>query len=284
MEDIAFSRGPARRPALRVADPLLQWSTGLQTKERRIYAGWLAQVGKVDALDEAMQQAGFEQITIRHSGGNSVNHWAVGVANLFLLAEGVQSQAEMKHTSERFGIAFGWRTLEDGRGQSVLRFRAYLRELLEVGFYEPLLVTVKSTLTSDVVNALTRQYEVLDAIDALRKSQGKPPLNPPFYACSIPLGPGQEVSRGSTQTKEITPVVALIPSPVTREHIVAHWIKREWSSLIEQNLDQTIAWSVSASRQIAAGDDLPSSAHSEEEAASAQLVRSNGASYSDVAL
>ncbi len=24
-----FSRGPARRPILRVADPLIQWSTGL---------------------------------------------------------------------------------------------------------------------------------------------------------------------------------------------------------------------------------------------------------------
>lgn len=284
MEDVSFNRGPARRPALRVADPLLQWSTGLQTKDRRIYAGWLAQAGKLDALDEAMQQAGFEQVAIRHSGGNIVDHWAVGIANLFILAEGVQSQAEMKHTSERFGIAFGWRTLEDGRGQSVLRFRAYLRELLEVGFQEPLLVTVKSTLTSDVVNALTRQYEVLDAIDALRKSQGKPPLNPPFYACSIPLGPGQEVSRGSVQTKEITPVVALIPSPVTREHIVAHWIKREWSTLIEQNLDQTIAWSVSASRQIAAGEDLPNSGQTEEDLAATQASRANGARYSDVAL
>jgi hypothetical protein len=38
--DTPFTRGPARRPVPRVADPLLQWATGLTTKDRRIYAGW----------------------------------------------------------------------------------------------------------------------------------------------------------------------------------------------------------------------------------------------------
>jgi hypothetical protein len=42
-EDVVFSRGPARRPQPRVADPLLQWASGLQTKERTIYAGWLVE-------------------------------------------------------------------------------------------------------------------------------------------------------------------------------------------------------------------------------------------------
>src|SRR6185295_640020 len=74
-DDTAFSRGPARRPVPRVADPLLQWSTGLQTKERRIYSGWLAEAGKLDTLDAAMEQAGFSQITIKHGSGNLVQHW-----------------------------------------------------------------------------------------------------------------------------------------------------------------------------------------------------------------
>ena len=39
MDEVTFTRGPARRPIPRVSDPLLQWATGLQTKERRIYAG-----------------------------------------------------------------------------------------------------------------------------------------------------------------------------------------------------------------------------------------------------
>lgn len=274
MDEVTFSRGPARRPAVRVSDPLLQWATGLQTKERRIYAGWLAEVGKIETLDEAMAAAGFSQITIKHGSGNMVTHWAVETANLFVVAEGVQSIGEMKHTEDRYGIAFGWRTLEGGRQQSVLRFRGFLRELLQVGFYEPLLITAKSTLTGDVINALTRQYEVLDAVDAFRKLDKKPPLQPPFYACSIPLGPGQEVARGSNgQTKEITPPIANIPTPVTKDYVRANWIKREWAALIEDGhggpslIDQTLAWSVTTSKMIGIGEEQAAGPGYEEEAA-----------------
>ncbi len=280
MEDVTFTRGPARRPAPRVADPLLQWATGLQTKERRIYAGWLAEAGKIEALDEAMAQAGFSQVTIKHGSGNMVTHWAVETANLFVVAEGVQSIGEMKHTEDRYGIAFGWRTLEGGRQQSVLRFRGFLQELLNIGFYEPLLVTAKSTLTGDLIGALTRQYDVLDAVDAFRKLDKKPPLQPPFYACSIPLGPGEEVSRGSGgQTKEITPPIANIPNPITKEYIRAHWIKREWAALIEDGrggpslIDQTIAWSITNSKQIGIGEEPSNGAPIEEEPLAAPSPR-----------
>src|SRR5689334_10236509 len=89
MDDVTFTRGPARRPMPRVSDPLLQWATGLQTKERRIYAGWLAEAGKIDALDAAMEQAGFALVTIKHGSGNMVSHWAVETANLFVVGGGV---------------------------------------------------------------------------------------------------------------------------------------------------------------------------------------------------
>jgi hypothetical protein len=270
MDDVTFTRGPARRPMPRVSDPLLQWATGLQTKERRIYAGWLAEAGKIDVLDTAMEQAGFAQVTIKHGSGNMVTHWAVETANLFVVAEGVQSIGEMKHTEDRYGIAFGWRTLEGGRQQSVLRFRGFLQELLSVGFYEPLLITAKSTLTGDLINALTRQYEVLDAVDVFRAQDKKPPMNPPFYAASIPLGPGQEVARGSGgQTREITPPIANIPTPITKEYVRAHWIKRDWSSLIEGMLDDTMRWSVTTSKLIGVGEEQASGAPIDEESAAA---------------
>lgn len=259
-EPSAFTRGPARRPMPQVADPVLQWSTGLQTKDRRIYAGWLVEAGKRAELDDAMAKAGFSPIVIKHGSGNMVTHWAVETANLFVIAEGVQSISEMKHTEDRYGIAFGWRTLEGGRQQSVLRMRVFLRELLDVGFTEPLLVTAKSTLTGDLITSLMRQYDVLDAVDHFRAQDRKPPMQPPFYACSIPLGPGPEVARGSGgQTREIAPIVAQVPQPITKEYIRSHWIKREWVPLIEGLIDQTIAWSTTLSKLIAAGEDGPRS-------------------------
>jgi len=255
-DEPTFTRGPARRPAPHVADPLLQWASGLPTKERTIYAGWLVEAGKDESLDAAMGQAGFDFVTIKHGSGKLVTHWAVETANVFVLAEGVQSIGEMRDDPTRYGIAFGWRQLDSGRMQSQLRCRVLLRELLAVGYTEPLLLTVKGTLTGDLITALMRQYEVLDAVDAFRKQGGKPPHNPPFYACSIPLGPGREVTRGSGgATKEIVPIVATIPTPITKEHLVAHWTKRAWVALAEDRLDDTIAWSVAESAAIALGAD-----------------------------
>lgn len=266
-EPVIFTRGPARRPVPRVADPLLQWATGLHTKERRIYAGWLVEAGKVEALDLAMNDAGYHQVTIKHGSGNLVNHWAVETANLFVVAEGVQSMGEMQHTQDRYGIAFGWRMLDTGRQQSVLRARVFLRELLSVGYAQPLLMTAKSTLTGDVIAALSAQYAVLDAVDSFRADDGKAALNAPFYACSLPIGPGAEVARGTgTQTRAIVPPIANIPNPVTKEYVRSHWIKREWVSLIEGMLDDTIRWSVTASQLISAGEEVQASASYEEPA------------------
>ena len=255
-DEPTFTRGPARRPAPRVADPLLQWASGLPTKDRQIYAGWLIECGKDETLDESMNQAGFDFVTIKHGNGKLVTHWAVETANVFVLAEGVQSFGEMRDDPTRYGIAFGWRQLENGRMQSQLRCRVLLRELLAVGYHEPLLLTVKGTVTGDLIGALTRQYEVLDTNASLRKAADKEPWDLPFYAFSIPLGPGAEVTRGTgSATKEIAPIEAKIPSPVTKEHLKAHWTKRAWVGLVEERLDDTIAWSVAESAAIAEGAD-----------------------------
>jgi len=117
-------------------------------------------------------------------------------------------------------------------------------------------------------------------------------MNPPFYACSIPLGPGQEVARGSGgQTREITPPIANIPTPITKEYVRAHWIKRDWSALIEGMLDDTIRWSATSSKLIGMGEEQSGSTPLDEdptaasnlsaeprrlEARSAPLPRGNG--------
>lgn len=256
MDDSQFSRGPARRPVEVTGEPVLQWATGLQTRQRSIYAGWLSEQGRNEDFDAAMATAEFPTVVIKHGTGNYVTHWAIETANLFVIADGVQSISEMKHTDERYGIAFGWRTLENGRQQSQLRFRAHLQELLELGFDMPVVVTAKSTITGDLLAALTKQYDVLDAIDTLRAKDGKPPMQPPFYACALPIGPGEEVARGSGgQTKEITPPEAKIPTPITKEYVLAHWLQRGWLPFVENRVDQAIRWSCQVSAQIASGDD-----------------------------
>jgi hypothetical protein len=251
---VEFQRGPARRPAPQLVEPVMQWSTGLPTRGKTIYAGWLVEQGQDEALDVACEAAaGIGLVTIRHGGGNLVEHWTIPTASVFVLAGGVQTMAEMRTTSERYGIAFAWRSLDDGRRQSQLRMRVLLRELLAVGYDRPLLLSVKSTLTGDLLAALMRQYDVLDAAHAEQQRSGKAPRELPFYAFSLPLGPGAEVARGRGQTKEIVPMVAQVPEQIDRAYLVQHWIDRAWVAPIERRLDETIAWSVAQSAQIAAG-------------------------------
>lgn len=253
MADIEFTR-TARRPAVVVEDPILQWASGLTTQDRRIYAGWLLEVGKHPELDTSMDAAGFGHVTIKHGNGNIVTHWAVETATAFVIADGVQTPAEMRRGPERFGVAYGWRTLDDGRRQSQIKARVLLRDLLQIGCYQELTISVKSTMTTDLLDALMQQYDVLNAVDGFRQDDGKAPMQPPYYACSLPLTAGQESARGSgATTKTIVPPAAIVPSPVTREYIKANWIKRDWTAYIESIVDDTIAWSIEESQRISAG-------------------------------
>lgn len=257
-EDIRFERGPARRPAPVITDPVIQWSTGLPTKDRTLYAGWLVEIKDgQDELGAAMTAAGFKPVTIKHGSGQFVTHWALPSVSLFLVADGMQTMAEMKQTPDRYGIAFGWKRQDDGRMKSVLRCRVFVRELLAVGYDEPLLLTLSGTVTGDFLGGLERQYAALDAIDALRQEQGKPELNPPFYALSIPFGAGPDVTRGQAgASKEIAPPLAAMPEPITRAYLLAQYIKADWAPLIEHHLDATIAWSIAESKRIASGDTV----------------------------
>lgn len=250
LPDVRFTRGAARRPQPQLADPLLQWATGLQTTAKTIYAGWFTEAGKHPDLDAAMERAGQVRVTIKHGAGNTVTHWALPEASLFVVCDGVQSISEMSGTTERYGIAFGWRL--DTR-RSVLRCRVFVQELLEVGYDQPLLLCLKSTLTGDFLDCLTRHYAALDSINPIREAAGKPPIAVPYYAVSIALGPGQEVTRGSGgQSKAITPMVEI--GERGPAYIRQHWCKRPWVQQIEAMADETIRWSVRESERIAQGE------------------------------
>lgn len=248
----SFTRPAARRPIERPREPLLQWATGLTTTKRELYAGWFVEVGTHADLDGAMEAAKIGRVQIRHGSGNVVTHWALPEASLFVICDGVQTMLEMRESEERYGIAFGWRVGE-GRPQSVLRCRVLVQELCAVGYCQPLLLSLKSTLTGDFLSALIRHYETLDTINPIRKAAGKAEIAVPFYAVSVALGAGAEVVRGSGgQTREIAPMVEV--EKRDKEYIVSHWCKRPWVEAIEALCDSTIVWSRAESTRIASGE------------------------------
>jgi len=135
----------------------------------------------------------------------------------------------------------------------VLCCRALIQELCAVGYVQPLLLSLKSTLTGDFLATLIRHYETLDAINPIRKAKQLPPIAVPFYAVSIALAAGQEVARGSGgQTREIAPMVEV--GARDRDYIASHWCKKAWVEAIESMADEAVVWSRSESIKIAAGE------------------------------
>lgn len=259
-DDIHFNRGPARRPVATTDAAVLQWSTGLTTTKREIYAGWLIETGKSDTLDDALHAAGYETVQIKHGNGNVATHWRIEVADLIILADGVQSIGEMRDTADRYGVAFWWRTLDGGRQQSQLQVQVLIRQLVEINHWEPVVLSVKSTLTGDVINALLCQFDVLDAFDAYRQQQGRPAANAPLYAFSLSIGPGAEVQRGKDQKKGIVPPVAVVSTPIPSDYFSERAIKREWVATVEALTAQAVAWSVRRSAEADGDETTPDTA------------------------
>lgn len=254
MSESAFRGRPAQRPTMATrSEPILQWASNLQTKERQIYSGWLTEVGRDEHLDAVMKQAGYNQITIKHGNGNFVTHWAIPNACVIPIVEQVDTLGTIKAGPERHGMVLGWRETEDKKSQSFLKMFVFLVSLLEVGWETPFMLTAKSTLTDDVCGALLRHYDLIDFTEEARKKQGKPPAGYPFYSFALMLHPGAEVRRGSSVQKEFTPVENAMPDPPT-----ANWAKemyvgsnKHYMELVEGRLPEVVQWSIIASRPTA---------------------------------
>lgn len=214
--------------------PTMQWATGLQAKDRRIITGWLIPTGQDDDLDMALLAKDTPQTTIIHSSGKTVTHWHLERAELLLVAT---------DTSGPNGIWFAWQTLDDGRSQSKLKCRVYVRALVDAGYRHSLLVSMKSTQTTDLKKAFGSLYDMSTAT--------KKPI--PIYAWWLPTMPGDDVARGKTQKKSITPVIADVPSEPSREWLVEQYAARDKALLskVEAELPAVITWSAEATEESA---------------------------------
>lgn len=253
MSEGQFRGRPAQRPIQR-QDPLLQWSSGnvkeIDAKGKRDYTGFYAERGRDEEFDKAMGQV-YQPMVIRHSGGNDVKHWLIDDVELIPIISQVDTFQTIKNGPERFGMSIGWINI-DGKGQSFLRFLAFLRPIISY-FPHPIMVTLKKTVTQDMVNALLRQYDVIEFIEKTRESAGKKRFGYPFYAVSMRLGIGISERRGSTQTTEVAPPINLAPEELNTEYAKSVFIGKDQYliNLVEDMIDQAERWSVIDSKATA---------------------------------
>jgi cell division septation protein DedD len=224
--------------------PTMQWATGLAATNRQIITGWLIPTAQDDDLDTTLLGIDTPRVTIKHGSGKTVTHWHLDRAELLLVATDVNGPN---------GVWFAWQQKNDGRGQSKLKARVYVRALVEAGYRHSLLISLKSTLTGDMRKAFNRLY---DMSKATQKSI-------PIYAWWLPTMAGADVERGKGQTKIIAPVVADVPDTPSRDWLVNQYAARDKQLLaqVEGELPSVMAWSAETatdeSEQPAPHDEPP---------------------------
>lgn len=250
-----------------LSDPLIIWASGLPTSDRRIYAGWMIDQEVDSELDAAMQRAKVESIGIKHGSGNTVHHWCMPEIDIFPIATGVPRTVR-DAAPQPTGLVYAWTVRDDGRNQSVLRLRVLVRQLVAVGYMQPLTLILKGTVTKDIMTVLYAQYKVRDAYRKLKGGDARVP----FYAFAIGLGVGAEVTRGTgTNKKTFSVPKGSIPDAITEAYLRERWIgRKEIVEAIEDRIEETRIW---AADQYAALTSAAPDAQPEPAPASAPSAR-----------
>jgi hypothetical protein len=194
------------------------WSSGKEVVgDDSIFRGWFLDIGVDSELDAAAEQVGWPQGRLLHLDGAAREHWLLpSPVVLFVLIDGLpytRLSALAANEVSHAGIGCSW-----VRGQrSRLAVMAIVRDLLVHGYQTPIPFSVSSTSTDDLLAALVRHNEVLDALEAAAAAAGKA-RDFDFYSVGLPLVPGPKVARGAgALTTQISPVSTAHPSDLHRD-------------------------------------------------------------------
>jgi hypothetical protein len=198
------------------------WSSGKEVVGGdTIFRGWFLDVGIDPALDAAAAAAGWPQGRLLHLDGAVRDHWLLpSPVVLFPLIDGLpykRLSALAANDVSYAGVGCSW-----VKGQrSRLGVMAPARDLLVQGYQTPLPFCVSSTSTDDLLAALLRHNDLLDALEEAARAAGKP-RQFDFYSVGLPLLPGPKVARGSgAQTTQISPITCAHPAEFGREALRA---------------------------------------------------------------
>jgi hypothetical protein len=198
------------------------WSSGKEiVGGDAIFRGWFLDIGIDPALDTAAASAGWSQGQLLHLDGAVRDHWLLpSPVVLFPLIDGLpyrKLSALAANDCSYAGVGCSW-----VKGQrSRLGVMALVRDLLAQGYQTPIPFCVSSTSTEDLLAALLRHNDLLDALEEATRAAGKP-REFDFYGVGLPLTPGPKVARGAgAQTTQMSPITCAHPAEFTRETLRA---------------------------------------------------------------
>lgn len=223
--------------------------TGEQMMDDYRFKGFFTEVGKHPDLDAILREKDVKTINIIHGSGEEVTHWALSNVVVFLIAKGLPSNARGEG---QCGMVYLWRAKRNGKGtESVVYAQVMIRQLLPE-YAKPFVVTMKSTLSDDLRNALSKQYKVLRrAHDLLLRIGKDTPL--PLWSYSLALGASKNlVSRGAGKKSNIYPVISGVPEDITGDYLHTHEVPREFVEILREATENSVDWAMALHQRIVA--------------------------------
>ena len=248
----------------------LKWLNGAATDEQTMAIGWHIECEINPLIDETLEGMGMQRYVVQHrtadkDGNTQKAYWRVHPCSLIVIAEGVLSSFQMRDTDERTGIAYAReierddsgaaKRYDDGKGNikmhKVLKLRAYVHEMVLHGYSEWLPLTLTGNIVECMLEALSKQIEVLKAFHGLTGRKA------PFYGFSNPLVPAatrKMVGPKDGQQSPIYPMLAQVPASIGKEYLLQHATPKDLVARIrEELLVDTVVWSIEESVKIAQG-------------------------------
>lgn len=258
--------------------PTIQYASG-RVKARMVpnqpftnHIGFYAEVGTDDLFDEAMEDAGFGQIDIRHQKEGEAptvcRSWHLGVklgiwplsANPAASTASASSFSPYAERTANAGIALRWETKRNGQRQSKLAIRGYVYQLVRIGHVVPIQLSVSSRMSDKLLAAMQDHLAVCEQADELVRKRDwvAQEVDAPsfehlraqghvdtvaFYDLLLPLYVGPEESfRGKQGTSTVHPLISGHLDPVTEAYVKKIWRPLAVLDAVGRDWADTVAW------------------------------------------
>jgi hypothetical protein len=211
------------------------------------FVGFHIEVGKSEAVDEALKAENIPQIEIKHQrqgGAEIVRHWNLGEqVKIFPLTSGPLANTIAGCLSDRLldetldaGLAMRW---PDGE-RSKFAIRGYLVPLVDRGCTELIQFSTRSRMTDRLLSALVAHAEVAERADELLDRQDDPVM---LVDIALPLGTASEEEEwGKGDTATVVPFRCLHPDDVSKDYVESLLAPESLNRIAHRDWDSVVTW------------------------------------------
>jgi hypothetical protein len=232
--------------------PLIKYSkgvtvvSGIKPQKKTVFHIGIEQSAEIDTIFEGQ---GVPAVRVRHKNGNEESYWEFESIKGYILCTAVPDSYG-PDAWRRTGIPYVWNEHRDTYNYgSQLQCLFFMKGLLEVGYTQPLVLTLSRTVTEHFVNkVLHRQAAMIEAVKKAMKKRGKSD-EIAFYAYWLELvkSPEEVTTKGGGS---YYPPITTIPGPLTVGYVKEHQAPLAHVTAVEAYLPVLAQWAEATSAKL----------------------------------